>query len=123
MSAAGYESGFKLALHPKRLVQPLARRKPTVYFVNSMSDLFHYGVPDTFLGEVFEVIEKTPHHTYQILTKRAERRACGSWSGTAAACGRPPPAGVAKTGCSPLSGKSPRPLSGPADTRDGVAGC
>ena len=73
MSAAGYESGFKLALHPKRLVQPLARRKPTVYFVNSMSDLFHYGVPDTFLREVFEVIEKTPHHTYQILTKRAER--------------------------------------------------
>lgn len=73
MGADGYENGFKLALHPKRVVQPLARRKPTVYFVNSMSDLFHCDVPDTFLDEVFAVIEKTPQHTYQILTKRADR--------------------------------------------------
>jgi len=73
MGAAGYENGFKLALHPKRVVQPLARRKPTVYFVNSMSDLFHCEIPDSFLDEIFSVIERTPQHTYQILTKRADR--------------------------------------------------
>jgi len=73
MGASGYENGFKLALHPKRVVQPLERRKPTVYFVNSMSDLFHCDIPDAFLDGVFAVIEKTPQHTYQILTKRAER--------------------------------------------------
>lgn len=44
-----------------------------VYFVNSMSDLFHEEIPDSFLDEIFAVIEQTPHHTYQILTKRAER--------------------------------------------------
>jgi protein gp37 len=73
MGAPGYEAGFKLALHPGRVAQPLARRKPTVYFVNSMSDLFHEDVPDAFLDEVFSVIGQTPRHTYQILTKRAER--------------------------------------------------
>ena len=73
MGAAGYESGFNLALHPGRISQPLARRKPTVYFVNSMSDLFHQEIPDVFLDEVFRVIEATPQHTYQILTKRADR--------------------------------------------------
>lgn len=73
MGAPGYEQGFKLVLHPGRIAQPLARKKPTVYFVNSMSDLFHVDVPDAFLDEVFAVITKTPQHTYQILTKRAER--------------------------------------------------
>jgi protein gp37 len=73
MKARGYENGFQLTLIPERLSQPLKRKKPTVYFVNSMSDLFHEDIPDYYLDKVFEVIEKTPHHTYQILTKRAER--------------------------------------------------
>ena len=73
MGAPGYESDFRLALHPERVPQPLARRKPTTYFVNSMSDLFHRDIPDLFLDEVFAVIDKTPQHTYQILTKRADR--------------------------------------------------
>lgn len=73
MGAPGYENGFKLALHPERLKQPLQRKKPTVYFVNSMSDLFHEDIPDEFLDQVFSVIQQTPQHTYQILTKRAER--------------------------------------------------
>lgn len=73
MGAFGYEDGFKLALHPKRVAQPLSRRKPTIYFVNSMSDLFHRDIPDKFLDEVFAVIDQTPQHTYQILTKRADR--------------------------------------------------
>lgn len=73
MRAPGYENGFGLATHAHRLEQPLKRRKPTVYFVNSMSDLFHEDVPDDFIDRVFSVIRSTPQHTYQILTKRAER--------------------------------------------------
>jgi protein gp37 len=42
-------------------------------FVNSMSDLFHARVPLDFVRRVIEVIEQTPQHTYQILTKRASR--------------------------------------------------
>lgn len=73
MGAPGYERRFELALHPDRLVQPLQRRAPTVYFVNSMSDLFHKDVPDNFLDRVFDVMRGTPQHTYQVLTKRAVR--------------------------------------------------
>ncbi|TVR61712.1 MAG: phage Gp37/Gp68 family protein [Candidatus Competibacteraceae bacterium] len=73
MGASGYNNGFKLALHPERLEQPLRRKKPTLYFVNSMSDLFHEDIPDEFLDQVFSVIRQTPQHTYQILTKRADR--------------------------------------------------
>jgi len=73
MGASGYEKGFQLTLHPGRLEQPLRRKKPTIYFVNSMSDLFHEDIPDEFLDAVMDVISRTPHHTYQILTKRAER--------------------------------------------------
>lgn len=73
MHARGYENGFKLSLLPERLSQPLKRKRPTVYFVNSMSDLFHEDVPDHFIDQVFSIIKQTPQHTYQILTKRAER--------------------------------------------------
>jgi protein gp37 len=75
MGTPGYESGFDLTLLPERLAQPLQRKKPTTYFVNSMSDLFHDGVPFTYIDQVFDVIRQTPHHTYQILTKRADRLA------------------------------------------------
>ncbi|MGH1472521.1 MAG: DUF5131 family protein [Cellvibrionaceae bacterium] len=72
MGAPGYENGFnKITLMPERLSQPIARRKPTMYFVNSMSDLFHEKVPFDYIDKVFETIEATPQHTYQILTKRA----------------------------------------------------
>lgn len=73
MGAHGYEKGFELALHEDRLQQPVQRRPATVYFVNSMSDLFHRDVPDPFLDRVFDAIRATPQHTYQILTKRAGR--------------------------------------------------
>jgi protein gp37 len=73
MGVPGYENGFELGLLPDRLSQPLLRKKSTVYFVNSMSDLFHEEVPDAFLDQVFDVIRRTPQHHYQILTKRAER--------------------------------------------------
>lgn len=73
MGAPGYENGFALSLMPERLEQPLQRHKPTMYFVNSMSDLFQDGVPDTFIDQVMGVVTRTPHHTYQILTKRSGR--------------------------------------------------
>ncbi len=73
MGAPGYERGFEVTLQPDRLTQPLSRRKPTMYFVNSMSDLFHESVPDGYINQVFEVIRQCPQHTFQILTKRAER--------------------------------------------------
>lgn len=75
MGAEGYDRGFELRLLPERLEQPLLRKKPTIYFVNSMSDLFHEDVPFEYIEQVFEVIRQTPRHTYQILTKRADRMA------------------------------------------------
>ncbi|WP_028884990.1 DUF5131 family protein [Teredinibacter turnerae] len=75
MGTPGYENGFELSLMPERLSQPLSRKKPTKYFVNSMSDLFHERVPLEYIDKIFDVISSTPHHTYQILTKRADRLA------------------------------------------------
>ncbi len=69
----GYENGFQFSIVPDRLNEPLKRKKPTVYFVNSMSDLFHHEMPEDYLDKIFDVISKTPQHTYQILTKRAEK--------------------------------------------------
>ncbi|MEB8474567.1 phage Gp37/Gp68 family protein [Acidithiobacillus ferriphilus] len=60
--------------HPDRLTEgPIRWRKPRMIFVNSMSDLFHEKVPFEFIDEVFEVINCSPMHTFQILTKRPER--------------------------------------------------
>lgn len=73
MNAPGYENGFKLKILPERLEEPLRRKKPTIYFINSMSDLFHKNVPDSYIDQVFDVIRRSPHHTFQVLTKRAER--------------------------------------------------
>jgi len=70
MGANGYQNGFDLSLLPERLNQPIKRKKPTTYFVNSMSDLFHDDVPFAFIDKVFDVIRQTPQHRYQILTKR-----------------------------------------------------
>lgn len=75
MGTPGYENGFKLTILPQRLDDPLQRKKPTVYFVNSMSDIFHDNIPDEYIERVFAVIQQTPHHTYQVLTKRAARMA------------------------------------------------
>lgn len=75
MGTPGYEDGFKLSVHPGRLQEPLKRKKPTVYFVNSMSDLFHQRVPTSFIDDVFDVIRACPQHNFQILTKRPERMA------------------------------------------------
>jgi len=75
MRVNGYENGFALSLLPNRLEEPLKRAKPTIYFVNSMSDLFHEEIPDDYIRQVFDVIRRAPQHTFQVLTKRAERMA------------------------------------------------
>ena len=72
MGVKGYENGFKLTLLPYRLDEPLNRIRPTVYFVNSMSDLFHEDIPDDYIRQVFDVVRQAPQHTFQVLTKRAE---------------------------------------------------
>ena len=73
MEAPGYDNGFNLSLMPHRLDQPIKRKKPTVYFVNSMSDLFHEAIPYEFLDQVFSTIEEASQHIFQILTKRSGR--------------------------------------------------
>ena len=70
MGTPGYENGFNIALHPERLDDPIKRKKATVYFVNSMSDLFHEKIPFGFIDGVLDRIVRTPQHRYQILTKR-----------------------------------------------------
>ena len=75
MRVPGYENGFQVTILPHRLEEPLNRTKPTVYFVNSMSDLFHEDIPDDYIRRVFDVIQRSPQHTFQVLTKRAERMA------------------------------------------------
>jgi protein gp37 len=58
---------------PEALSIPLKRKKPTVWFVNSMSDLFHDDVTDEQLDQIFAIMALTPYHTYQVLTKRPKR--------------------------------------------------
>lgn len=73
MGVSAYKDGFKVKMLPDRLPQPLKNKKPTKYFVNSMSDLFHSEVTFEFIDKVFDIIRATPYHTYQILTKREKR--------------------------------------------------
>lgn len=70
-----YEQGFDLRLWPERLEQPLQWKKPRVIFVNSMSDLFHEGIPNDYIAQVFDVMVRAKQHTFQILTKRENRLA------------------------------------------------
>ncbi len=73
MGAKGYENGFSITLQEYRLHQPIYQKKPTTYFVNSMSDLFHPQIPFAFIDKVMDTIIQTPRHRYQILTKRAKQ--------------------------------------------------
>lgn len=70
-----YVNGFAVTLHEDCLEEPLKWKQPHNIFVCSMSDIFHKEVPFEFIDKMFSVIEKTPQHRYQILTKRAERMA------------------------------------------------
>lgn len=70
-----YVNGFAVTLHEDCLEEPLKWKQPHNIFVCSMSDIFHEEVPFEFIDKMFSVIENTPQHRYQILTKRAERMA------------------------------------------------
>jgi protein gp37 len=68
-----FPNGFQVTLRPERLEQPLKWRKPSMVFVNSMSDLFHDDIPDSYIARVWMTMFFAPQHTFQILTKRAGR--------------------------------------------------
>jgi protein gp37 len=72
MGTPQYANGFKLTLQPGMLELPLRWKKPRTIFVNSMSDLFHMDVPLEYIQRVFEVMNRCPQHTFQVLTKRPE---------------------------------------------------
>jgi len=68
-----YQQGFDVFVeHEDALGKPLETKPPTTFFVNSMSDLFHKDATLDFIKKVFNVMHKTPHHTFQVLTKRHE---------------------------------------------------
>lgn len=73
MGIEKYKNDFELTLHEDAIDIPYTWNKPKIVFVNSMSDLFHKDVPLSFIQKVFDVMNDTPQHTYQVLTKRAER--------------------------------------------------
>ena len=75
MGVNKYADGFNLAIHPEVLPEPASWKKPRTVFVNSMSDLFHEKMPVDFIKQVFRVMNENPHHTFQVLTKRAEQLA------------------------------------------------
>jgi len=68
-----YRDGFDVRTHPETLSIPFTWKKPKIVFVNSMSDLFHPDVPLDFIAAVFSVMNATPQHIYQVLTKRSDR--------------------------------------------------
>ena len=73
MGQANYVNGFELTLQPQMLKLPLTWKRPRRIFVNSMSDLFHADVPESFIASAFEVMRAAHWHEFQVLTKRSER--------------------------------------------------
>jgi protein gp37 len=73
MGVEKYKDAFKVTLHEDALKIPYTWKKQKIVFVNSMSDLFHPKVPLLFIQKVFKVMNENPQHTFQVLTKRAER--------------------------------------------------
>jgi protein gp37 len=75
MGQENYRRGFELTLQPHMLPLPLRWKKPQRIFVNSMSDLFHNGVPLQYIQRVFDIMRRAHWHRFQVLTKRADRLA------------------------------------------------
>lgn len=73
MNQPRYRNGFEVTLQPDLVRLPLHWRQPRTIFVNSMSDLFHEEIPESFIAEVFQTMLEAHWHTFQILTKRADR--------------------------------------------------
>lgn len=64
---------YSLKMHPAALIQPKFNPDPAIYTVALGSDLFHEGVSEGFIREVFEVMNEAQHHFFEIATKRPER--------------------------------------------------
>jgi protein gp37 len=75
MGQQNYANGFEVTTHPHMLDLPLRWNKPKMIFVNSMSDLFHEQVPEHFILDIFQTMQKASWHTFQVLTKRSSRLA------------------------------------------------
>ena len=73
MGVEKYRGGFSVAMHESTLGDPLKWKRPRSIFVNSMSDLFHKSVSTMFIEKVFDVMNRAPHHRFQVLTKRPSR--------------------------------------------------
>lgn len=73
MGVEKYKDAFKVRTHPSALNVPYGWKSPKIVFVNSMSDLFHPQIPETFIQQVFAVMNDNPQHVFQVLTKRAAR--------------------------------------------------
>jgi protein gp37 len=73
MGVPAYSDGFAVRLQPQALEAPLTWKRPKTVFVNSMSDLFHREVPDEYIFRVFSIMKQAHWHTFQVLTKRADR--------------------------------------------------
>lgn len=73
MGVEKYKDAFAVRIHEETLSIPYSWKGSKVVFVNSMSDLFHPQIPVSFIQSVFQVMNDTPQHTYQVLTKRADR--------------------------------------------------
>jgi len=115
----------EIRLHPDLLNEPTRWSQPRLVFVNSMSDLFHQKVPLDFIQQIFDVMNRCPQHTFQVLTKRPEiavqhasklRWSSNIWLGASIednyACGRADllrkvPAGVRFLSLEPLLGALP----------------
>ena len=67
-----FPDGFDLTFRPHKLAEPRALKSPALIFVNSMSDLFYEKIPDSYRDKIIDVMEQTPQHEYQVLTKRPE---------------------------------------------------
>ena len=73
MGQHNYRNGFEVTCHEHVLSIPAQWKTPKMIFVNSMSDLFHEKVPDSFISRIFDVMTRVDRHVYQVLTKRSVR--------------------------------------------------
>ncbi len=73
MGSEKYRNNFRLTLHPELIDEPKGWKTPRTIFVNSMSDLFHELIPFEFIQKVFQTMNECPQHTFQVLTKRAQK--------------------------------------------------
>jgi len=73
MDVKRYKNGFDVTLHEDLVKLPLRWQQPRLVFVNSMSDLFHEKIPLEFIKRIFDTMERSPKHVFQILTKRSKR--------------------------------------------------